>query len=544
MTFHTANALDLVWRLDRDDIFDHVPQNKKQNVATGLFLEKLRAQDFAGALSSRTTRVPGPISRHRVADILRHMKLVSRASRPGLLVGFFRIICNGLCTARKFHTAENDHTCRIGCPDEPDSLTHYNECPRLHNFFLSFWRHATILPRRNHILHDLITRVVLGFLSQAPPWFGTMTPEEILAERVVGVGRIAADFRDAFERTPTSSTRASGVNKFFNSQSPLQRRLSFYNWNPGPRRGTEDAIENKLRENGISSHCKKLLTTSTTLSFMNAVYVTLYSNIDVKSIYLHDTRRILHDRIVEGEHWWVLQGVVSRASWRRVSSGQTAFTVLSLHINNVFAKKRGIAKKIIQAIRALMISKNIDLVARDFNGAAWRCRSRDNFSSSDEAFADCALPTPPGSTLLWDLDPFWTIGRMSGVFWSHLVLRNFGKLANMAPFPFLDKLSVCAPMMKAATMKRGCTCISSIGVTSGTIRLATTGTSASQNVLRILEIVLPNATFAWYWATTRSHHSVRPFVFGFLLLTLNGHSIDEVHVFFITKWLDEHTPHA
>ena len=28
---------------------------------------------------------------------------------------------------------------------------------------------------------------------------------------------------------------------------------------------------------------------------------------------------------------------------------------LSLHINNVFAKKRGIAKKIIQAIRALMI---------------------------------------------------------------------------------------------------------------------------------------------------------------------------------------------
>ena len=79
------------------------------------------------------------------------------------------------CPASVRLTAEHDHTCRIGCPNEPDSLTHYNECPRLFYFFLSFWRHATILPRRNHILHDLITRVflrglqygivVLGFLD-------------------------------------------------------------------------------------------------------------------------------------------------------------------------------------------------------------------------------------------------------------------------------------------------------------------------------------------------------------------------------------------
>ena len=66
-----------------------------------------------------------------------------------------------------------------------------------------------------------------------------------------------------------------------------------------------------------------------------------------------------------------------------------------------FAKKRGIAKKIIQTIRALMISQNIDLVAGDFNGAAWRCRSRDNISTIDEVFSDCALLTPPGPTPLW-----------------------------------------------------------------------------------------------------------------------------------------------
>ena len=34
------------------------------------------------------------------------MKLVSRASRPGLTVGVLRILCNGLCTAQRFHTED------------------------------------------------------------------------------------------------------------------------------------------------------------------------------------------------------------------------------------------------------------------------------------------------------------------------------------------------------------------------------------------------------------------------------------------------------
>ena len=55
-------------------------KNKKQKIATGRLIDK--------TLSSRATRALGPISRHRVADILPHMKLVSRASRPGFLVGF------------------------------------------------------------------------------------------------------------------------------------------------------------------------------------------------------------------------------------------------------------------------------------------------------------------------------------------------------------------------------------------------------------------------------------------------------------------------
>ena len=62
----------------------------------------LHKQDFAGPLSSRASRVLGPISRYRVADILLHMKLVSRASRPGLLVGFLRTLVLGYALHRDF----------------------------------------------------------------------------------------------------------------------------------------------------------------------------------------------------------------------------------------------------------------------------------------------------------------------------------------------------------------------------------------------------------------------------------------------------------
>ena len=79
MAFKTANAFDIITRLDRNDTLDDVPQDKKQNAATGLLPDKLRTQDFAGPLACRASRFVGPISRHRVADMLPRMKRVSRA---------------------------------------------------------------------------------------------------------------------------------------------------------------------------------------------------------------------------------------------------------------------------------------------------------------------------------------------------------------------------------------------------------------------------------------------------------------------------------
>ena len=103
----------------------------------------------------------------------------------------------------------------------------------------------------------------------------------------------------------------------------------------------------------------------------------------------HDTRRDLLNQVMEGEQEWVLQGVLSRASCRRSPvSGQKNFTVLSLHISNGYAKKKGIAKKLILTLPWRY---------------SWRYRSKDNLSTIDEAFASCALPTPLGPPPLWRL---------------------------------------------------------------------------------------------------------------------------------------------
>ena len=68
--------------------------------------------------------------------------------------------------------------CLIGCPGEPDSLSlsHYNECPLFYNFFASVWGHATVLPRRGHLFHDLITHVFLRSLQYGIVAMGVIDP--------------------------------------------------------------------------------------------------------------------------------------------------------------------------------------------------------------------------------------------------------------------------------------------------------------------------------------------------------------------------------
>ena len=62
MAHNTVKALDIVRRLDHDGKVDESPQGKKQKAATALLRDELQKQDFAKPVSSRASRILGPVS--------------------------------------------------------------------------------------------------------------------------------------------------------------------------------------------------------------------------------------------------------------------------------------------------------------------------------------------------------------------------------------------------------------------------------------------------------------------------------------------------
>ena len=143
---------------------------------------------------------------------------------------------------------------------------------------------------------------------------------------------------------------------------------------------------------------------------------------------------------MEGEQGWVMQGVLSRASFRRSPvSGQKYFAVLSLHTSNTYAKKRGIAKKLILTLRAIMISQEVDLVAGDF-----KVLRGDVAAETTSALLRKHLQTVPclrqrAPHHCGVLVPCRTTGQTSADFSNHRVVIDFGKCVSMVHSPSHEK---------------------------------------------------------------------------------------------------------
>ena len=157
-----------------------------------------------------------------------------------------------------------------------------------------------------------------------------MSEHEILVQHMVDIQMATAEFREASERKHATSSHMNSSSKRFETRSFVQGRLSIYNWNPGLRRGKEDAFEQQIAgrwhiitlQEASDYVDHELLTNRFHVTHYAGCAIlfnkdTFYTNIDVKSNYLHDTRRDVPDQVIEGEQGWVLQGVLSRASFRR-----------------------------------------------------------------------------------------------------------------------------------------------------------------------------------------------------------------------------------
>ena len=69
-----------------------------------------------------------------------------------------------------------------------------------------------------------------------------MSEHEILVQHMVDFHKASTELREASERKPATS-HMNSTSKHCATRSVVQRRLSIYNWNPGPRRRKEDAFE-------------------------------------------------------------------------------------------------------------------------------------------------------------------------------------------------------------------------------------------------------------------------------------------------------------
>ena len=188
---------------------------------------------------------------------------------------------------------------------------------------------------------------------------------------------------------------------------------------------------------------------------------TFHSDIIVKSMYLHDNRNGVHQVVREGQSGWVPEAVISRASFRKTPrNGKSYFTRRSLCINNASAKERGIEKNLLPTVRNVMYQQQVDLVAGDLNGAAWRrqsCSDSRFTSSIEESFVNTKLPLPPGSTTLWE--PGGVPGEWSDVcgFFKPLGCEHEWQVRMHEPSPSLTAHWVSRKRIKVEIMKFGST---------------------------------------------------------------------------------------
>ena len=158
----------------------------------------------------------------------------------------------------------------------------------------------------------------------------------------------------------------------------LERRLGILSWNSGPRRGREDATADHI---AVKWHVTALQEATNHFNITHDAGCavlgnkdTIHSDINVKSIQLHVTSNGQQQAVKEGQSGWVLQAIIPIASFRRIPrNGKSYFFMMSLHINNHFAEKRGIGKNLLLTVRTVCTSnRSTWVISKEPHGAASR----------------------------------------------------------------------------------------------------------------------------------------------------------------------------
>ena len=81
--------------------------------------------------------------------------------KAGLVVGALRIACNGLCTAARFHMAEENPGCFLRRHDGLDCIRHYYRCPALFESLRSLWLGTSECIAPTAMFNELLFKVAV-----------------------------------------------------------------------------------------------------------------------------------------------------------------------------------------------------------------------------------------------------------------------------------------------------------------------------------------------------------------------------------------------
>ena len=163
-------------------------------------------------------------------------------------------------------------------------------------------------------------------------------PETILHRHIVDAKGANPAFREAPLRKHSSKEEYR-----FDADVPNRlterKRLSIKNRYSGPRRGKEGAIEKHIAVKWHIITLQEAIEHLDSEYLTNRFYVTHHGGCAIlsnKDTFHQDITAAGRERKELG---WVLQGVISRASFPRLlRNGKSFFTTMSPHINNQFAK--------------------------------------------------------------------------------------------------------------------------------------------------------------------------------------------------------------
>ena len=128
----------------------------------------------------------------------------------------------------------------------------------VHPFQFDIFPSRLLLPHPDDKIPSGYEEDVLSIRDGCTAWVKA-DPASILEHPLVNENSANPAFREAPDRKHSPTNEGYRFDTDVPNRMTEQKRLSICKWNPGPRRGKEEAIEKHIARNGTSSPCKNQL---------------------------------------------------------------------------------------------------------------------------------------------------------------------------------------------------------------------------------------------------------------------------------------------